>query len=86
VVVDRAHMEVDSLVERWMDDGALPASDARRLLSVLEELRAIYERHIAIEDHDVFPLAGRVLNEAAIAALGREMASRRGLAPSDVLG
>jgi hemerythrin-like domain-containing protein len=86
VVVDRAHAEVDSLVERWRDDGSLPAPDAQRLATVLEELRTIYERHIAIEDHDVFPLAGRVLNQAAIAALGREMAARRGLTTSDALG
>jgi hemerythrin-like domain-containing protein len=85
VVVDRAHIEVDSLVERWVDDGSLPASDARRLVTVLEELRTIYERHIAIEDHDVFPLAGRVLNEAAITQIGREMAERRGLKATDAL-
>lgn len=83
VVLERGHAEVDPLVERWMDDGSLPEPDARRLVTVLEELRTIYERHIAIEDHDVFPLAGRVLNQEAIAALGREMAARRGLTSND---
>jgi hemerythrin-like domain-containing protein len=53
---------------------------------VLEELRTIYERHIAIEDHDVFPLAGQVLNQAEIAALGREMAARRGVTSADAWG
>jgi len=32
--------------------------NVRRPMEVLEELQAIYQRHIAIEDHDVFPLAG----------------------------
>jgi hemerythrin-like domain-containing protein len=86
VVLDRGHIEVDTLVERWMDDGSLPMTDAQRLVTVLEELRSIYERHIEIEDHDVFPLAGQVLNQAAIAVLGREMAARRGLTPHDALG
>jgi hemerythrin-like domain-containing protein len=53
--------------------------NVRRLVAVLEELQAIYQRHITIEDHDVFPLAGRILDPSAIAALGREMATRRGL-------
>lgn len=83
VVVDRGHSEVDPLVERWLDDGSLPATEVHRLVTVLDELRAIYERHIAIEDHDVFPLAGRTLDHDTIAAVGREMAVRRGLKPGD---
>jgi hemerythrin-like domain-containing protein len=86
VVLDRGHVEADALVERWMDDGSLPPSDVQRLVAVLQELRAIYERHIAIEDHDVFPLAGKVLDQGAIAAVGREMAVRRGLKSGDAGG
>ncbi len=78
-VVDRGHAEADALLDRWLIEGPLPESDVRRLVAVLEELQAIYQRHIAIEDHDVFPLAGRILDPSAIAALGREMATRRGL-------
>ncbi len=78
-VVDRGHAEADALLDRWLIEGLLPEADVRRLVAVLEELQAIYQRHIAIEDHDVFPLAGRILDPSAIAALGREMATRRGL-------
>lgn len=78
-VVDRGHAEADALLDRWLIEGPLPEADAQRLVIVLEELQAIYQRHIAIEDHDVFPLAGRILDPSAIAALGREMATRRGL-------
>jgi hemerythrin-like domain-containing protein len=84
-VLDRGHVEVDALIERWMDEGSLPKSEVQRLVTVLDELRTIYERHIAIEDHDVFPLAGRALDAPAVAALGREMAARRGLKPTDSL-
>ncbi len=77
-VVDRGHAEVDALVDQWISEGSLPATDAQRLVIVLEELQAIYQRHIAIEDHDVFPLAGRILDASTIATLGREMATRRG--------
>lgn len=86
VVLDRGHVEVDALIEQWLEDGSLPATEGQRLVTVLDELRAIYERHITIEDHDVFPLAGRALDAPAVAALGREMAARRGLSPSDPLG
>jgi len=78
VVVDRGHAEADALLDRWLTEASLPATDAQRLVIVLEELQAIYQRHIAIEDHDVFPLAGRILDPSTIAALGREMATRRG--------
>ena len=37
-----------------------------------------YARHIAIEDNEVFPLAGRVLSQDQLAQVGREMAQRRG--------
>ena len=83
VVLDRGHIEVDALIERWMDDGSLPPSDVQRLVAVLQELLAIYQGHIAIEDHDVFPLAGKTLDRDAIAAVAREMAVRRGLKPGD---
>lgn len=78
VVVDRGHVEADTLIDRWLTEGSLPAAEAHRLVIVLEELQAIYQRHIAIEDHDVFPLAGRILDPSTIATVGREMATRRG--------
>jgi hypothetical protein len=46
----------------------------------LAELREIYTHHIAVEDREVFPLAGRVLDAQQLAQVGREMAQRRGLA------
>ena len=43
------------------------------------ELRVIYEPHILVEERDIYPAAREVLTPDEIAAIGREMAARRGL-------
>ena len=48
--------------------------------SAAQNPERLYREHIAIEDHDVFPAAARVLSAADVEAVGREMAVRRGLA------
>ena len=73
------HAEVGRLCRAWLDAGPLPAADVARLRHLLTDLRETYARHIAVEDDEVFPLAGRVLSEAELAQVGREMAQRRGL-------
>jgi len=45
----------------------------------VEAVRAAYASHIAREDGDAFPLAAQVLDADALAAMGREMAERRGV-------
>jgi hemerythrin-like domain-containing protein len=42
-------------------------------------LRAGYDRHIAREESELLPLAQATLDPAEIAAIGREMAQRRGV-------
>jgi hemerythrin-like domain-containing protein len=39
----------------------------------------MYQRHIAVEDHELFPLAGRVLSGEQLVQVGEQMARRRGL-------
>lgn len=78
---DRLHAQVDSIGRAWLADERLAAADLARLREMLVELRAIYEEHIAAEDHGVFPLAAELLDAAALAEVGREMAARRGLTP-----
>jgi hemerythrin-like domain-containing protein len=73
------HAEVGRLCRAWLDTGPLPATDVERLRHLLTDLRETYARHIAVEDDEVFPLAGRVLSEAELVQVGREMAQRRGL-------
>lgn len=41
---------------------------------------AAYERHIALEEAELLPLARRVLDTATVERLGRRMARRRGVA------
>lgn len=75
----QVHAEVDRLFDRWLLDGVLGAGDAARLRERMAELAALYARHIAVEDAEIFPLAGEVLDAADLAEVGREMAERRGV-------
>jgi hemerythrin-like domain-containing protein len=74
-----AHAEVDSWYRRWMELGPLAAPQTRKLSRTLEQLRAMYRRHIEVEDREIFPLAGKLLTDRQLAQLGKEMAGRRGL-------
>ena len=63
----------------------------RRLMGVLEghnghltpelaiDFRMAYERHIAVEERELLPLARRVLDEGALQSMGGRMAQRRGV-------
>ena len=80
------HAAVDTLGRRWLADGHLAAAPTRELAARLADLATMYREHIAVEDGDLFPLARRVLSAAAVAAIGREMALRRGLDPAGAGG
>lgn len=73
------HARADALLERWLRGGPLAAPSSAELITVLEQLRELYAAHIRVEDHEVFPLAGRLLSAEAIADVGREMRARRGI-------
>jgi hemerythrin-like domain-containing protein len=79
---EEMHEAADRLCRAWLDAGTLLPENADRLRSLLTDLRATYSHHIAVEDQEVFPLAGRVLREDELAQVGREMAQRRGLNPA----
>lgn len=76
---DACHAEANALAERWLSAGMLGEPDAQRLIELLKVLDGIYREHIAVEDGTVFPAAGAVLDAGQLEAIGREMASRRGL-------
>lgn len=78
---DALHDAANTLAQRWLDDGGLPLTDLANLRKYLHQLRAIYEEHIAVEDHNLFPLAARMLDHRSLVQVGREMAQRRGLDP-----
>jgi len=76
---DSAHQDIDRLGREWLRNGTLPASDSARLLRLLRDLESFYRRHIAAEDTELFPLAGRMLEPEELAEVGREMRARRSL-------
>jgi hemerythrin-like domain-containing protein len=71
------HVAVDELVRRWLANNRLSQSDMDELREHLARLEALYRRHIEIEDHEVFPAAARVLDDAQLKQIGDEMAARR---------
>jgi hemerythrin-like domain-containing protein len=71
------HAAVDGLVRQWLAAGRLAETDTACLRDLLARLQALYRRHIAIEDREVFPAAARALDRAQIAQIGGEMAARR---------
>jgi hemerythrin-like domain-containing protein len=71
------HAAVDELVRRWLAADNLSQPDLEELRQRVGRLQALYRRHIAIEDREVFPVAARVLDRAQIEQIGGEMAARR---------
>ncbi|HZT78355.1 MAG TPA: hemerythrin domain-containing protein [Vicinamibacterales bacterium] len=78
-VADEHHRAADALLRQWLAADRLDAASLSALRGHLTALQAIYAAHIAIEDRELFPAAGRVLTAEALAAVGREMADRRRL-------
>ena len=78
---ETAHVDhdiVEKLGQEWLKQNQLDAEQIATMLNSLRRLHAIYERHIAIEDNEIFPLAGKVLSAETLREVGREMADRRG--------
>jgi hemerythrin-like domain-containing protein len=73
----KAHDEVNELGEHWLTRGLLSPAEASRLTAVLDQLLRLYQRHIAIEDTEIFPIAATVLSLSDRDSVGAEMAVRR---------
>lgn len=78
-LAEKGHQAVDRLGRAWLLNGKLSAGDAQQLITQLISLREIYEKHIAIEDERLFPLAATTLERSELEAIAREMALRRDL-------
>jgi len=79
--VEDDHQKVDEWVQRWLDQGDLPRTLHQSLSESLDRLSVFYELHMEIEETEIFPLAEKRLAPGQVAAIGEEMAIRRGLAP-----
>ncbi len=78
VTAKRDHDVVEQLGQKWLRNGSLHADAMQELTATLRNLHSIYEKHIAIEDNEVFPLAKKVVSAEELAEVGKEMAARRG--------
>jgi hemerythrin-like domain-containing protein len=78
-LADAGHAEVEALAGRWLSEGVLSIKSTDHLSDLLDQLRSTYQKHIAVEEYEVFPLAGQILSGAELAAVGREMATRRSI-------
>jgi hemerythrin-like domain-containing protein len=78
-LADAGHADVEALGSRWLSEGVLSIESTDRLSELLDHLHSTYQKHIAVEEHDIFPLAGQILNASEIANVGREMARRRSI-------
>ncbi|HZL95110.1 MAG TPA: hemerythrin domain-containing protein [Vicinamibacterales bacterium] len=74
---DGHHAAVAVLVQRWLAEDRLSPSEARELRERLAQLQVLYQRHIMLEDEQLFPAAARMLGNAQLRQIGREMADRR---------
>jgi hemerythrin-like domain-containing protein len=77
---EERHAAVHELGTRWLENDGLSQEDARRLREHMDRLESLYERHIRVEDQEVFPAAARALDPAQIQEIGGEMAARRAVA------
>jgi iron-sulfur cluster repair protein YtfE (RIC family) len=73
------HRRVDELGRAWLADERLSPDNTGILISLLKDLRTTYEKHIAVEDNELFPIAVRILDRAELKVIAQEMAARRGL-------
>ena len=71
------HAEVDRFGNGYLKHGTLNEHDASEFLKAVEALAAMYQRHIALEDESLFPLAATVLPREDQLEIAREMAERR---------
>ena len=76
---ERTHAEVDRLGQAWLALGGLGPADSARFAELVAGLADLYRGHIAVEERELFPAAAAALPGSERAAMGREMAARRGL-------
>lgn len=79
IQLDQRHAELDRLLGQWLAANTLAPGEVAACSAALGWLQATYTRHLALEEHELLPLAKRVLTPDELTAVGREMATRRGL-------
>ena len=78
-MLSRAHDEIERLGLKWISQRALNDADADSFRGIVAAVADTYRKHFAAEDDVIFRVAGEVLDQPAVAAIGHEMAMRRGI-------
>ncbi|HEX6803604.1 MAG TPA: hemerythrin domain-containing protein [Terriglobales bacterium] len=71
------HEELDHLGCTYLSRGKLNPDELAKFRDDVASLTAMYQRHIKIEDSELFPVAAEVLPEGEKLAIAKEMANRR---------
>jgi hemerythrin-like domain-containing protein len=71
------HAALERLGAQYLSNGTLPDDEIAEFRNSVASLASMYEQHIRFEDESVFPLAARMLSDAAKLAIADEMAGRR---------
>jgi len=71
------HKEIDDLGRRYLNSGKLSSPEVGRFRTHVASLSGMYQRHISVEDRDLFPVAEQALPPADKLAIAEEMANRR---------
>ena len=74
---DPLHADMEQLGVKYLLVKSLSSHEVERFRAAIRDLRAMYERHIGVEDSVIFPLAARLLSEQDRSAIADEMAGRR---------
>jgi iron-sulfur cluster repair protein YtfE (RIC family) len=74
---DPLHADVERIGVKYLSEGSLSSQDVERFRTAIRDLRSMYEKHIGLEDHIIFPLAARTLTERDRSDIAHEMARRR---------
>jgi hemerythrin-like domain-containing protein len=74
---DPLHADMEQLGVKYLSVKSIPSHEVERFRAAIRDLRAMYERHIGVEDSIIFPLAALLLSEQDRSAIADEMAGRR---------
>ena len=75
------HQTVDQLGTKYLLQGRISPAEVQMFREMVNRLHSMYQRHIEIEDKEVFPVVDRVLSAEIKSQIAQEMAVRRGTKP-----
>ncbi len=71
------HAKVEELGGKYLISGELSNAEVAAFRVAIAQLSAMYQRHIAVEDESLFPVAAKALSDGDKQAIAAEMAKRR---------